>query len=179
MLKPNNIKSMVLKDFGDVKLALEAMAGNGLIRKDVEKVLTESAQPLINSMKAKVPVDTGRLRESITVWSAKRNPYRVYVGPSYRIYNGGRIAHILEYGTVERVMKKGLRAGNITQTTMQKFKGPPIFVPYKGKRLGAVVARPFIRPAVEETRSEVSEKLKVNVLDIVQQKAIKLGFEIK
>lgn len=179
MLKPSNIKAMILKDFGDVKLALESMAGEGLVRKDVDNVLKESAQPLIDAMKAKVPVDTGRLRESITVWSAKRRPYRVYVGPSYKIYDGGRIAHILEYGTVERVMKKGLRAGGITQTTMQKFEGPPIFAPYKGKKTGVVMARPFIRPAVDAVGDIVSERLKNNVLELVTLKARKLGFEVK
>lgn len=179
MLKPTNIKAMILKDFGDVKMALESMAGEGLVRADVDNVLKESAQPLIDAMKSKVPVDTGMLRQSISVWSAKRRPYRVYVGPSYKIFDGGRIAHIIEYGTVERVMKKGLRAGVITQTTMQKFAGPPIFAPYKGKRTGVVSARPFIRPAVASTSEEISNRLKQNVLELVTLKARKLGFEVK
>ena len=174
----NNIKTMVLKDFGDVKLALEAMAGKGFVKRDIDTILINAAQPLIDEMKARVPVDTGRLRNSITVWSAKKNPYRVYVGPSYKLGGGGRVAHILEYGTVERVMAKGLRAGGITQSTMQVFQGPRKFAPYKGKRLGAVVARPFIRPAVEAVNDVVVRNLQQNILANLAMRAEKLGFKV-
>jgi len=174
----NNIKTMVLKDFGDVKLALEAMAGQGLVKRDIDTILINAAQPLIDEMKARVPVDTGRLRNSITVWSARKNPYRVYVGPSYKLGGGGRVAHILEYGTVERVMTKGLRAGGITQSTMERFKGPSEFAPYKGKSTGVVMARPFIRPAVEAASDLVIRNLQHNILVNLATRAKKLGFKV-
>lgn len=175
----NSIRASIIKDFGEVKMALESLAGTGAITtKDINKVLMDAAQPLIADMKSRAPKDTGRLANSITVWSAKRRPYRVYVGPSYKLWAGGRIAHIIEYGTVERFMKKGLRAGGITQSTMEPFKGKPEWVPYKGKSTGVVPARPFIRPAVEATQTQVIERLRNNMLVVIANKAKKAGLKV-
>jgi HK97 gp10 family phage protein len=172
---------MVIKDFGEVKLALEAMAGSGgFVKSDVDVILKKAAKPMIEAMKAKAPEKTGRLKDSITVWSAKKRPYRVYVGPSYKLWNGGgRIAHIIEFGTVSRTMLKGLRAGGITQSTMQPFAGPPMFAPYKGKKLGAVAARPFIRPAVEATSNQVIENIKIAMMPYLLKQALQKGLVVK
>ena len=153
----NNMRSAIIKDFGDVKMAMQAM--NVLSDDEIKKILTTAAQPLINEMKTRAPKNTGSLADSISVWNARKTPYRVWVGPSYKIGNGGRHAHLVEYGTVERVMKKGLRAGNITQGTMQVFKGPSYFRPFAGKSVGIMPAQPFIRNSVEAARSTVVQNI--------------------
>jgi len=187
----NHISATVIKGINDVASALNGLSWKGIDEKTGEKILKMVAAPLIDEMKARAPIKEGKLRESITVWSGKRRPYRVYVGPNYRWWGlrkggrgvrfgkGGSIAHIIEYGTVNRVMQKGLRAGGITDVTMQKFKGPPQFAPYKGKSTGVVAARPFIRPALAATKKEIEYNLQTKVVENIITVATKLNLSIK
>lgn len=172
----NNIRAAIIKDFGEVKMALNAM--NVLRDDEIKKLLTQAAQPLINEMRTRAPKDKGALARSIDVWNARKTPYRVWVGPSYKLGQGGRHAHLVEYGTAERVMKKGLRAGNITQATMQVFRGPSYFRPFAGKRVGVMPAQPFIRNSVQATGDQVKQNIHNAVSMLIFSRAKQQGFKV-
>jgi HK97 gp10 family phage protein len=161
-----NMRQAVIQQAGEVAKAL-LNTRDGLNAKQLQEMLTKAAQPLIDEMKKQAPKNTGALAQSITVWSSRKNPYRVWVGPSYKLGVGGRHAHLVEYGTAERVMKQGLRAGGITQSTMKPFAGPPKFAPYAGKRVGVMPAQPFIRTSVAMAKDVVVNNIQAAYLEYI------------
>jgi hypothetical protein len=132
-------------------------------------------------MAAKVAVDKGTLKASIGVVKSKKNNFFFWVGPQYSnkssAFQGGNHAHLVEYGTKERYMKKGLLAGGFTRSSggAEKFKGKPEYVPYAGKYLGTMVSKPFIRPTYDSMGASIIESLKKGTEKIVAEQGNKQG----
>jgi hypothetical protein len=132
-------------------------------------------------MAAKVAVDKGTLKASIGVVKSKKNNFFFWVGPQYSnkssAFQGGNHAHLVEYGTKERYMKKGLLAGGFTRSSggSEKFKGKPEYVPYAGKYLGTMVSKPFIRPTYDLMGASIIESLKKGTEKIVAEQGTKQG----
>jgi len=132
-------------------------------------------------MAAKVAVDKGILKASIGVIKSKKSNYFFWVGPQYSnkssAFEGGNHAHLVEYGTKERYMKKGLLAGGFTRVSggTQKFKGKPEYAPYAGKYLGTMVSKPFIRPTYDSMGASIIESLKKGTEKIVAEQGNKQG----
>jgi len=132
-------------------------------------------------MAAKVAVDKGTLKASIGVVKSKKNNFFFWVGPQYSnkssAFQGGNHAHLVEYGTKERYMKKGLLAGGFTRVSggTQKFKGKPEYAPYAGKYLGTMVSKPFIRPTYDSMGATIIENLKKGTEKIVAEQGNKQG----
>jgi len=132
-------------------------------------------------MAAKVAVDKGTLKASIGVVKSKKNNYFFWVGPQYSnkssAFEGGNHAHLVEYGTKERYMKRGLLAGGFTRVSggTQKFKGKPEYAPYAGKYLGTMVSKPFIRPTYDSMGASIIESLKKGTEKIVAEQGNKQG----
>jgi hypothetical protein len=132
-------------------------------------------------MAAKVAVDKGTLKASIGVVKSKKNNFFFWVGPQYSnkssAFEGGNHAHLVEYGTKERYMKKGLLAGGFTRSSggSQKFKGKPEYTPYAGKYLGTMVSKPFIRPTYDSMGATIIENLKKGTEKIVAEQGNKQG----
>lgn len=58
------------------------------------------ASPLVSSLRANAPIDTGNLSKSFQVYVSKKRT-AVVVGPKYG-KNGGNHAHLIEYGWTKR-----------------------------------------------------------------------------
>lgn len=75
--------------------------------------LEKAGELIAEHARNKVPVDTGRLRDSIRVRRLKGDPkqnIRVYAGNRKRREQGGAFyAHMVEYGTVKMPAKPFLR----------------------------------------------------------------------
>ena len=89
---------------------LSRAAGRGVLRRSLQK----AAPPLVDRMKSNAPVNSGALRDSITastklaprqsrlhrkMFRDMRSAAELFVGPSYNLGDGGRHAHLLEFGT--------------------------------------------------------------------------------
>jgi len=169
---PNDTEKRVLelldKTFENSEKQLIDLAHNEANRVEVE-------------MAAKVAVDKGTLKASIGVVKSKKNNYFFWVGPQYSnkssAFEGGNHAHLVEYGTKERYMKKGLLAGGFTRVSggTQKFKGKPEYAPYAGKYLGTMVSKPFLRPTYDSLGASIIENLKKGTEKIVKEQANKQG----
>ena len=169
---PNDIEKRVLemldKTFENSNKAFIDLAHN-----EANKVKVEMA--------AKVAVDKGTLKASIGVVKSKKNNFFFWVGPQYSnkssAFEGGNHAHLVEYGTKERYMKKGLLAGGFTRVSggTQKFKGKPEYAPYAGKYLGTMVSKPFLRPTYDSLGASIMENLKKGTEKIVKEQANKQG----
>ncbi len=84
------------------------------ITAEIEKTamdrLESAGEMIATSARQKVPVDTGRLKDSIRVTRLKGDPkmnIRVYAGN--RLKGGPFYAHMVEYGTVKMAAKPFLR----------------------------------------------------------------------
>lgn len=82
---------------------------------NAKALLKRAGKLTLETMKNKVPVDTGRLRDSLAFLNFKRDPMAIYVGARYRSPKDqdgndkrptGRHAHLVEYGFIDRSGKK-------------------------------------------------------------------------
>lgn len=101
----------------------------------------KAAKPLINAEKLLAPKEEGDLRESIGVKKASikraNSIGEVKVGPLWK--KGGRVAHLIEFGTKQR-----------------KTKGRGKYKVYRaGANRGRVIARPFVEPAFNRTKDSI------------------------
>lgn len=103
------VKIEGLRDLEQALGEVSQAAGRGAMR----RALIKAGGPLVDKAKALAPVDSGALRASFAI-SAKlgtrqarlqrglglsKSEVRVYVGPSYDLGDGGRHAHLVEFGT--------------------------------------------------------------------------------
>lgn len=135
---------------------------NAVKNKLMRKAVRAASAPLRSAIRGRAPRDKGNLAKSITVQvKAKRNvtktakgfrtngPSRVYarIGPA-KGARGDRHAHLVEFGTAPRRTKAG-------------------------KFVGAMPAKPFIRPSVEATRGQVQAILASEIAGGIQTEAAK------
>ena len=149
--------------------------------KDFTVLAHNEANKIEVEMQSRTPVAEGTLKASIGVVKSKKNNYFFWVGPQYSnkssAFEGGNHAHLVEFGTKERYMKKGLLAGGFTRVSggTQKFKGKPEYAPYAGKYLGTMVSKPFIRPTYDSMGASIIENLKKGTEKIVAEQGNKQG----
>lgn len=169
---PNDIEKRVL-DMLDRTFENSSKEFADLARNEANKVEAE--------MSAKVAVDKGTLKASIGVIKSKKNNNFFWIGPQYSNRNssfeGGNHAHLVEFGSKERYMKKGLLAGGFTRVSggTKKFTGKHENIPYAGKYLGAMKPKPFIRPTYDLMGTSIIENLKRGTELIVKKQGQKQG----
>jgi hypothetical protein len=146
-------------------------------------ILQTIAAPIVTDLQTSAPNKTGATMRSIRVYRQAKSPYRkIQIGPMYVKGGGpdaGNAAHLSEFGTAERTQKKGLRAGGITQKTMEPFKGPNFFRPYAGKPLGRVQAKQWILNVYKRQQSAAQSTGNQMLLAAIDKKAKQQGFKTK
>lgn len=128
-----------------------------------QNALVVAAQPVppqIKSNLLKVVEKSERLLNSFKIYRGKRNPYKVYIGPDYRRDGGGQLAHIIEYGTVQRE-RRSISADDTVKIVST----------------GMVAARPFMRPAWEQVREKVIKTAEKSAKAIIESALKKGGFK--
>lgn len=148
-----------------------------------QKIVSKLAAEIESELQYAAPEKTSTLRFSIKIFKSRKNRYFMWVGPEYtnrRSYNkgeGGNHAHLVEYGTKERYMKKGLLAGGFTRESggTVTFKGKHKNIPYAGKYTGKMGAKPFMRPTYDKMNNYIINSLKEATLLAVKIEAEKNG----
>jgi HK97 gp10 family phage protein len=104
--------------------------GKAITDQEVKKIVRDEAMALINTAKSKAPSQD--IQESIGFIERNENKFTktVLIGPRYYGGHSGQLAHTFEYGTVERFTKDG-------------------------KARGMIIARPFMRPALDQHRTNI------------------------
>jgi HK97 gp10 family phage protein len=118
--------------------------GKAITDQEVKKIVRDEAKAIINTAQSKAPSQD--IKESIGFIERNENKFTktVLIGPRY--YGGyrGQLSHTFEYGTVERFTKDG-------------------------KARGMIIARPFMRPALDQH--------KTNIVTNVPERIFKLAIE--
>jgi len=159
------------KNLGETKISGE----------DLYKALATSVQPMINGIRNNIPVHTGNLRESVGLIERNKGKSKgkdwanIMIGA--RTYGGykGYHASLLEKGTDERIMTKGLRAGDITQKTMQPFAGKWWMKPEAGKSTGKITGRRWMQKGFDEHKEEVFKLSRTLLLELANTELKKKG----
>lgn len=96
---------MKLKVSGDKELILAIRQIASDIDKELSSITLNSVQPIVDAARAKAPVQTGNLRDSISAEVVEQGPMRVTVevGPS------AEYADDVEFGGLHRAAKPFLR----------------------------------------------------------------------
>lgn len=170
---PNDIASKVLKLLDNT--FEQSMQGfKDLARNEANKIEVE--------MKNRSAVNKGTLKASIGVVQSKKNNNFFWVGPQYSnrnsAFEGGNHGHLLEYGTKERYMKKGLYAGGFTRESggTKKFSGTALYEPFAGKYTGKMnTSKAFIRPTYDNLGASIIADLKKATETIVKENGRKQG----
>jgi len=140
-----------------------------------------AAAQMVEAVRNATPVDTGRLRESIGFIDRSKSKSRtkwragVIIGArNYGSFRGmGAHAFLVEFGTAERVMLKGLRPGGITQKSMEKYSGHGAYTPRAGKSTGQVVGRRFMQKTFDANADLVGRQIIANIEEQLKKKHTK------
>lgn len=131
------------KELNDLEKALKNML---LPDEDVRAIIISNGQRIINDAKARAAFSK-TLANSIQYLGKGGGKYKnnVLIGPKYP---KGALAHIYEYGTAPRRTKDGYNRGQI-------------------------VARPFMRPALDTNKAAVMEGIKKGLFKLAEKIAKK------
>ena len=138
MLKWDIYVSMALFNFTIPEALIKALSENlSKVEKIAPKMLEESAPIVVNALKNKAPVSTGKMRDGIKAQKPSKTK------------NGAHILSIAFTGSETRKSKDGkaTKIPNAIKAAVTEY----------GK--SDQEAQPFIRPAVAETEKEVIEKM--------------------
>jgi HK97 gp10 family phage protein len=102
-----------------------------------QQVLVQSANQILAEMESRVPVDTGRLRNSLQI---RVDTDRVTIGPNENIADYGGY---VEFGTKPHVIRPKTPGGVL----VFKMNGTTVFA--KKVNHPGTKAQPFVRPAFE------------------------------
>jgi HK97 gp10 family phage protein len=150
-------KGVKMEGFADIEKILDALP-KALGPKVVQDSIRDGVKPLIKQAKANAPrrpgSKGGSLKKSIgVIKGGKTQEGTVVVGP--RRGKGkttdGWHAHLVEYGVSPRIVKK---------PTKGHYK--------KGTVLGAMPAKPFMRPAWDTTNGLVRQKIAKNLSEVLK-----------
>tara|TARA_R100001509_G_C4815025_1_gene197750 strand:- start:357 stop:857 length:501 start_codon:yes stop_codon:yes gene_type:complete len=128
--------------------ALEQMPFN-LARRQVGKIMLKAFRPAFNTMRAKAPKKTGRLKKSIsttTFYSRASKSWVVRLGPRYKGPNRSYTAHFAELGVRPR---KKTTKGQFT------FFGPGGKLIRTQTITSGARKQPFVRPTYERYKSDL------------------------
>jgi len=128
----------------------------GALPQDIRYGLERAGMVIEGPAKDKCPVDTGRLRGSITVEVAEESPTRMSVAVGTNV----DYAADIEYGT-------GIHAENGQgRKTPWTYKGADGHF----RRTSGNVPQPFLRPAWDEAKDDAAEELVGAVQDSIQRR---------
>jgi HK97 gp10 family phage protein len=125
-----------------------------LTSKVVTSALKDSAKPMVRAAKSNIDsVKTGNLKRSIGTVTDKSKDYKGSIRVGARMKKGsknmlGFHAHFIEFGTAPRKPKTGKTL---------KFEGSGGLTVYP-KSVKGVVAKPFMRPAYNSTKGNVTKE---------------------
>lgn len=132
-----------------------------IAKKVIEQATRAAAKIVLEAAQRKVPIRTGQLKDSLAIKkdtkAFKRAGLVVYKVGANLSARRGKIAphaHLVEFGTKGGVVKSGRFAG---------AKIPPM------------AARPFLRPALEESRAEILKVIAQMLFKGIQREAAKLA----
>ena len=136
-------RNLRFKGFDELGAVLDALPGK-LGAQVLGQILRKAEKPLIAAMKAKAPKDDGDLIKAIggIAGRGEGKGTQRYVGPRRGGPNNGYAGHLIEYGTAPRQKADGTSTGTMP-------------------------ARPFVRPAYDETAEQVSQIIQDEVAAIV------------
>lgn len=148
-------------------------------KKVVVPGLRNAAKPLLAAMRSKVPVKTGKGKRSIGILVEKGIYPAVLVGPrtGKGVKNDGWALRFMEFGTAARkprtLGRRALRRGG-KQNTKLKFvsNGRTFYV----EETKGITPRPFVRPALDETREQIINSLGQHVGESVEKYVAKHGY---
>lgn len=148
---------------------------------EIAAMVKNEASKIEVEIKSRIAVDKGTLKASIGVVRSKKNNYFFWIGPQYSnrnsAFEGGNHAHLVEYGSKQRYMKKGLLAGGFTRVSggAKKFTGSHKNIPYAGKSTGVMTSKPFLRPTYDNLGQTIIDNLKKFTAKIVSKNGAKQG----
>lgn len=146
-----------------------------------KQVNTDVSTELITLLKSKIDsnktVDSGELKNSITMYPSKKNPNFVWVGPDYRRgknvralgIGGGYAAHLVEYGTVARYI------GTRSKYVAKKLTEGKVKAGYRG----VMPAKPFIRPVYDANKNGLLNKLMNGYWKQIETLASRKGLKVE
>lgn len=172
------------KEFAELK-GLNIL--NGDLRKVVEKlgnvkvkeILVKNAGYVADAVEMKAPKNTGQLQSTIRIFDDARYKYSVIVGPDFKA-NRAKITapaliSILEFGASAAVAgnisskSKGNKETNKRGYWHAKIDGKWVTL----KERAEIAARPFIRPAFDQTRERVANGIKRDIKEAIKELAKK------
>lgn len=112
--------------------------------RELQKILRRNAKPLIARGRELAPVNDGDLKKSLGTIAGRGagRGVSVYVGPRRSSAFKGYAGHLVEFGTAPR------------------FKAD-------GTATGSVPARPFWRPAFEQTKDQVLAGIRLDIQQLL------------
>ncbi|SMO64035.1 HK97-gp10 family putative phage morphogenesis protein [Paracoccus laeviglucosivorans] len=144
-----NSARMSVQGLAELEKSLDNLSksvGRSVLRQSLRK----AAEPMKEKAKSLAPVDDGDLRDSIIIGgllnksqkrarrrltAEERSAIELYVGPSYKLGQGGRHGHLVEFGTAPHIQ------GGV----------------FKGSKHPGTAPQPFMRPAYDaEARPTVA-----------------------
>jgi HK97 gp10 family phage protein len=158
---------------GKIKHILDKLP-DAVAKKVVRKALTAGGQIVLDAMKEKVPVKTGNLRDSLAMKVLDKSEFAktVLIGASKgETGKDGWYAHLVEFGASPHVVKPRKKSGKKVLAENGKFFGKLVQHP-------GATARPFMRPAFDETADKALETIKKLLGEGVIKEALKLSGEI-
>ena len=132
--------------------------GNRVDRRLALKALRKAARPLILSARSKVMDYSRTVGKSITINYTSRDSATIAVGPKKKMLKGGLrdpwYAHFIEFGV----------------SGVGRFKGSG-----KKRYRADQPARPFMRPAYDETRIKVVDEFGRNIVEVINKHTQKVN----
>jgi len=137
-----------VENIAEVVDALKAM-GVEIDNPEFQRMLKSQALPIIQSARNLAPKETGDLAKSIGFITGKDkdNKTKVLIGLRKEYYNN-YLGPMFEYGTVARIQEK------------------------TGRYTGIIEPRPFMRPALDQNASKVTDGI-INGVDKILAKLAK------
>ena len=137
-----------IENIAEVVDALKAM-GVEIDNPEFQRMLKSQALPIIQSARNLAPKETGDLAKSIGFITGKDkdNKTKVLIGLRKEYYNN-YLGPMFEYGTVARIQEK------------------------TGRYTGIIEPRPFMRPALDQNASKVTDGI-INGVDKILAKLAK------
>ena len=137
-----------VENIAEVVDALKAM-GVEIDNPEFQRMLKSQALPIIQSARNLAPKETGNLAKSIGFITGKDkdNKTKVLIGLRKEYYNN-YLGPMFEYGTVARIQEK------------------------TGRYTGIIEPRPFMRPALDQNASKVTDGI-INGVDKILAKLAK------
>jgi hypothetical protein len=120
----------------------------------VENILYGHSQIMLSKAKANLSsvVNSAEMVNSLNVFKGKAN-YSVTIGSDFDYYKAYMLKWF-EYGTKDRYRRATKKGGG-------SRKGGNVYT-------GKIVSRPFMRPAFEQTKAQVFEKIQKSIINLIE-----------